>query len=94
VFVFPSLEESFGLPLVEAMACGAPVVATRSAATPEIAGTAALLCDPASPPALADAILRVLDDAAAAPETVPPIARPCAAPSPGRLRAAERCCAA
>jgi glycosyltransferase involved in cell wall biosynthesis len=64
VFVFPSTEESFGMPLVEAMACGAPVVASMSAATPEIAGGAALLCDPASPNALADAISRVLDDAA------------------------------
>jgi glycosyltransferase involved in cell wall biosynthesis len=62
VFVFPSLEESFGMPLVEAMACGAPVVASRSGATPEIAGEAALLCDAADPQALADAIGRVLDD--------------------------------
>jgi glycosyltransferase involved in cell wall biosynthesis len=63
IFVFPSTEESFGMPLVEAMACGAPVVASRSAATPEIAGDAALLCDAESPESLADAILAVLDDA-------------------------------
>jgi glycosyltransferase involved in cell wall biosynthesis len=62
VFVFPSTEESFGMPLVEAMACGAPVVASRSAATPEIAGDAALLCDPEDPGEMARAILRVLDD--------------------------------
>jgi glycosyltransferase involved in cell wall biosynthesis len=62
VFVFPSLEESFGMPLVEAMACGAPVVASQSGATPEIVGEAALLCDATDPQALAAAIGRVLDD--------------------------------
>ncbi|MBV8650531.1 MAG: glycosyltransferase [Alphaproteobacteria bacterium] len=64
VFVFPSTEETFGMPLVEAMACGAPVVAARSAATPEIAGEAALLCDPDDAGDMARAILRVLDDPA------------------------------
>ena len=62
VFVFPSTEETFGMPLVEAMACGAPVVAARSAATPEIAGSAALLCDPDDAGDMARTILRVLDD--------------------------------
>jgi glycosyltransferase involved in cell wall biosynthesis len=64
VFVFPSLEESFGMPLVEAMACGAPVVASDRAAMPEVTGGAALLCDARDPVALADAIRRVIDDAA------------------------------
>jgi glycosyltransferase involved in cell wall biosynthesis len=64
VFVFPSTEESFGMPLVEAMACGAPIVASMSAATPEIAGDAALLCDAESPEELARSILAVLDDPA------------------------------
>jgi glycosyltransferase involved in cell wall biosynthesis len=63
IFVFPSTEESFGMPLVEAMACGAPIIASRSAATPEIAGDAALLCDAGSPAALSHAILAVLDEA-------------------------------
>ncbi|MDB5405516.1 MAG: glycosyltransferase [Rhodospirillales bacterium] len=63
IFVFPSTEESFGMPLVEAMACGAPIVASMSAATPEIAGDAALLCDAEAPYALAQAIVRILDDA-------------------------------
>ncbi|HZS83307.1 MAG TPA: glycosyltransferase [Stellaceae bacterium] len=63
-FVFPSLEESFGMPLVEAMACGAPIVASRRAAMPEIVGGAALLVDPEDTPALAAAIERVIGDAA------------------------------
>jgi glycosyltransferase involved in cell wall biosynthesis len=64
VFVFPSTIESFGMPLVEAMACGAPVVAANASAIPEIAGGAALLCDPLEPRDIADKILRVLDDPA------------------------------
>jgi glycosyltransferase involved in cell wall biosynthesis len=63
IFVFPSTEESFGMPLVEAMACAAPIVASMSGATPEIAGDAALLCDAEAPEALARAISAVLDDA-------------------------------
>lgn len=47
-FVFPSLRESFGLPLLEAMACGSPVVTSRVSACAEIAGDAALLVDPRS----------------------------------------------
>jgi glycosyltransferase involved in cell wall biosynthesis len=62
VFVFPSTIESFGLPMVEAMACGAPVVAANTSAIPEIAGGAALLCDPEAPRDIAEKILRVLDD--------------------------------
>jgi glycosyltransferase involved in cell wall biosynthesis len=64
VFVFPSTIESFGMPLVEAMACGAPVVASNASAIPEIAGGAALLCDPEAPGDVAEKVLRVLDDPA------------------------------
>jgi len=64
IFVFPSLMESFGMPLVEAMACGAPVVASNAGAVPEIAGGAALLCDPGRADDIAEKILRVLDDPA------------------------------
>ncbi len=64
VFVFPSSIESFGMPLVEAMACGAAVVAARTSAIPEIAGGAALLCDAEEPRDIAEKILRVLDDPA------------------------------
>jgi alpha-1,3-rhamnosyl/mannosyltransferase len=46
LFVFPSLYEGFGLPVVEAMACGVPVVCSNTSSLPEIAGDAALLVDP------------------------------------------------
>jgi glycosyltransferase involved in cell wall biosynthesis len=46
VFLYPSIYEGFGLPIIEAMACGAPVVTSRTASAPEIAGGAAILVDP------------------------------------------------
>lgn len=60
VFVFPSFYEGFGLPVVEAMACGAPVVASNTSSIPEVAGDAALLVDPHDPEAIAGAIAAVL----------------------------------
>ncbi len=63
VFVLPSLLEGFGLPVIEAMACGAPVVASRRGALPEVIGTAGLLFDPERPGDLYDALRRVLSDA-------------------------------
>lgn len=65
-FVFPSRDESFGLPAVEAMACGCPVVAARAGALPEVCGHAALLADPDDPADFAAALGRVLDDPALA----------------------------
>lgn len=61
-FVFPSLHEGFGLPVLEAMRAGAPVVTTNISALPEIAGDAALLVEPKNPEAVASAVRRVLDD--------------------------------
>ena len=51
--VFPARYEGFGLPVIEAMASGTPVVATRSTAIPEIAGDAAVLVEPGDPDAMA-----------------------------------------
>ncbi len=62
-FVFPSLYEGFGLPVLEAMACGVPVLCSNASSLPEIAGDAALTFDPADPEAIADALVRVLGDA-------------------------------
>jgi len=62
LFVFPSLYEGFGLPLVEAMACGVPVVGSNTSSIPEVVGDAALLVPPTRPEAFADAILRVRSD--------------------------------
>jgi glycosyltransferase involved in cell wall biosynthesis len=62
-FVYVSLWEGFGLPVVEAMACGAPVVASRVAAIEEVAGDAARLVDPLSIDEIAAALASVLGDA-------------------------------
>jgi glycosyltransferase involved in cell wall biosynthesis len=62
VFVFPSLYEGFGLPPLEAMASGTPVVTSNVSSLPEVAGDAALLADPYDPAAIADAIYRVLTE--------------------------------
>ncbi len=63
VFVFPSLYEGFGLPPLEAMACGTPVVASDVASLPEVIGEAGILVPPDDVEALASAIEKVLDDA-------------------------------
>ncbi len=60
--VFPSLYEGFGFPVLEAMACGTPVVCSDTSSLPELAGDAALTVDPTDADALADAVCRVLED--------------------------------
>jgi glycosyltransferase involved in cell wall biosynthesis len=62
VFVFPSLYEGFGLPPLEAMASGTPVVTSNVSSLPEVAGDAAVLVDPYDPQAIAEGIYRVLTD--------------------------------
>jgi len=62
VFVFPSLVEGFGIPLLEAMACGLPIVASRTSALPEIAQDAAMYIDPYEPEDIAAKIIHVLED--------------------------------
>jgi glycosyltransferase involved in cell wall biosynthesis len=57
VLVYPSFNETFGLPILEAMACGCPVVTSQTSSMPEIAGGAAILCDPRDPAAIAQAIV-------------------------------------
>jgi glycosyltransferase involved in cell wall biosynthesis len=62
LFVFPSLYEGFGLPVLEAMACGVPVVCSNTSSLPEVAGDAGLMFDPLEVESIADAIGRVLVD--------------------------------
>jgi len=61
-FLFPSLAEGFGLPLLEAMSAGVPVVASTAGALPEVVGEAGLLVNPADHGAWAQAMWRVLED--------------------------------
>jgi glycosyltransferase involved in cell wall biosynthesis len=62
LFVYPSLYEGFGLPVLEAMACGTPVITSDRTSLPEVAGGAALVVDPTRPEALAAAMASLLND--------------------------------
>jgi glycosyltransferase involved in cell wall biosynthesis len=76
---FPSLDEGFGIPVLEAMSAGLPVVTSNRSALPEVAGDAALLVDPADAGALAAALRRAVDNTALREELI----------RRGRARAAE-----
>lgn len=62
-FLYPSLRESFGIPMIEAMACGTPVIVSNTSAMPEVAGDGALQVDPFHPDTIADALLQLEHDA-------------------------------
>lgn len=66
VFAYPSLFEGFGLPALEALACGVPVLTSTSSALPEVVGDAALLVDPTSTEAIAAGLYMLLTDSARA----------------------------
>ena len=70
LLVFPSLYEGFGLPPLEAMSCGTPVVCSGAGAIPEVVGDAAMIVDPMDEDALAAAVERVLSDSETAAELV------------------------
>jgi glycosyltransferase involved in cell wall biosynthesis len=60
-FVYPSLWEGFGLPILEAMACGTPVITSRGSGTQEVAGDAAILVDPKNTSTLAYAVRQLAE---------------------------------
>lgn len=62
VFVYPSLYEGFGIPVIEAMACGVPVVTSNVSSLPEVAGDAAILVNPEDPEEIASAIHKIVTD--------------------------------
>jgi len=62
LFLYPSLRESFGIPILEGMACGVPVITSNTSSMPEIAGDAALIVDPHKTKDISDAINKILSD--------------------------------
>lgn len=62
VFLYPSLRESFGIPMLEAMACGVPVITSNTSSMPEIAGDAALIIDPYKPDEISKAMINLISN--------------------------------
>ena len=62
IFLYPSLRESFGIPMLEAMACGAPVITSNTSSMPEVAGEGALIIDPYKPAEITAAMIKILAD--------------------------------
>ena len=62
VFLFPSLREGFGLPVIEAMSCGVPVITSNSSSMPEISGNAAMLINPNNTNEICDGIIKIQND--------------------------------
>jgi glycosyltransferase involved in cell wall biosynthesis len=70
-FLYPSNRESFGIPVIEAMACGTPVVTSNVTSMPEVAGDAALLVNPKKPMEIAEAVERLVYDEKLRSELIP-----------------------
>ena len=62
LFLYPSLRESFGIPMLEAMRCGVPVITSNTSSMPEVSGNAALIVDPYKPPEITEGIIKILED--------------------------------
>ncbi len=62
IFLYPSLRESFGIPMLEAMRCGAPVITSNTSSMPEVAGKAAIIIDPFKPEQITDAMFDIIND--------------------------------
>jgi glycosyltransferase involved in cell wall biosynthesis len=62
IFLYPSLRESFGIPILESMACGTAVITSATSSMPEVSGGAALLVDPSEPQSIADAIEKLQNE--------------------------------
>ena len=62
LFLYPSLRESFGIPMLEAMACGVPVITSNTSSMPEVAGNGAIIIDPFKPEEITAAMIQILSD--------------------------------
>ena len=62
LFLYPSLRESFGIPMLEAMACGSPVITSNTSSMPEVAGDAAMIIDPYKPEEMTAAMIQLIKD--------------------------------